>query len=140
MHAFDGLTALQRRKAHIVAEFLGLEHESEGPPGGRVVLIRRPDQETSNPIMKSKDDSSEDFSASIHAAGEESEVEKEMYEDNFRRVADYGAAGQVLGLAGRESTDDQVIFNVCDVLLLLLEHEVMTDAQEIEQVRQEWQR
>jgi hypothetical protein len=40
----------------------------------------------------------------------------------------------VLALAGRDSTDDQVIFNVCDVLLLLLEHEVMTDEGEKAQV------
>ena len=130
VHAFDGLTALQRRKAHIVAEFLGLEHESEGAPGNRVVLITRPDKDVKNPISKE----SVDVKTSIHAEAEESEVEKEQYEDNFRRVADYGAAGQVLGLAGRESTDDQVIFNVCDVLLLLLKHGVMTDETEQEQV------
>jgi hypothetical protein len=130
VHAFDSLTALQRRKAHIVAEFLGLEHESEGGPGKRVVLITRPDDEEVENPMDSKDEHT-----SIHVDHDESETVKEMYEDNFRRVANFGVAGQVLALAGRDSTDDQVIFNVCDVLLLLLEHDVLTDEAELEQVR-----
>jgi hypothetical protein len=43
VHAFDQLTNLQRRKAHLVAEFLALEHISDGPPGRRVVLVRKPE-------------------------------------------------------------------------------------------------
>ena len=191
IHAFDGLTPLQRRKAHIVAEFMGLGHESEGGPGNRVVLITRKEDGslvggTDNP-MREKDhmgsvsprfhqdppilDESTDISntlavvttlvalslfchcsatlleamylcccllvlpvcllacdvseqkdsqsgdgtpkSSIRKSSVENVEERALYEENFKRVAEFGVAGLVLALASRDSTDDQVCCLPC---------------------------
>jgi hypothetical protein len=57
-----------------------------------------------------------------------------IYNENYQRVADCGIAHTVLQLAARESTDEKVTFNVCDVLLRLLEHDVDLSAEDLAQV------
>lgn len=42
IYVFCDLTALQRRKVHLVAEFLALEHVSDGPPTRRIVMVSKP--------------------------------------------------------------------------------------------------
>eukprot|EP01049_Picozoa_sp_SAG25_P005268 SAG25_NODE_356_length_9202_cov_4.367791_2_plen_72_part_00 len=58
---FDGLNPVQRRKAHIIAEFHRLEHESIGPPSSRRVQVYRPnasdkslavDEDFANPLVR----------------------------------------------------------------------------------------
>jgi len=128
VHAFDGLTPAQRRKAHIVAEFLGLEHESEGAPGNRIVFITRPNK-VGNPMRPT------DALGTSICAAKESKIDFALYENNFRRVAEHGAATEALKLACQELVDDETMYIVCDILLLLLAHNMLTQDREREDVK-----
>ena len=52
VHVFDSLTAVQRRKVHLVAEFLALNHISDGPPTRRNVLVTKPGEIGNNPVFR----------------------------------------------------------------------------------------
>ena len=66
--------------------------------------------------------------------GKESSEEDPLYSQNCQRLADQGIAHTVLQLAKSPDTDERVIFNVCDVLLRLLERDVELDVDDLSQV------
>jgi hypothetical protein len=159
---FDGLTPVQRRKAHIISEYLDLDHESDGMQAVRKVTIRR---RTANPnMMKTSSDNNAGVNISMTNPMMESLVEEEdftptpvtpskakmggfgtgtdkasqaVYEDNWKRVAQTGIAKTLLSTLGKNFTklsSVDVQFQVVDVILLLTEHDLIT-ADELPDVR-----
>lgn len=218
IHVFYDLTATQRRKVHLVAEFLALEHESEGPPTRRMVLVSKPTEVgtslcsvvghsrdsaqvdvVQNPLSKTTDieaagnaplrlsvrTASMDISADTQSfalskmesldeaetamkqarskgevstamttmriqskdsgqrakslwkmVGKAIKTQGQIYEQNFKAVSDSGIVRLLLRLAEKESTSNQVMYSVFDILLLLLEKpDGISDETDLSQVK-----
>jgi len=139
IYTLKGLTPVQRRKAHIIAEYLNLNHESVGMQATRSVEFSRRTVGFSNPMMGSDGEKVEveEVEASSGsprggAFGEESDKDTEIYKENWKRVSDTGIATILLdGLAKNfeKLTSLDVQFQVIDVLLQLVEHDLISDEQ-----------
>jgi len=137
----SGLTPVQRRKAHIIGEYLGLNHESEGTAALRDVKFwHKPTSGFTNPMNDDDEDEDEGRAASPKGqdgdlqswgfGGEEDAETKLIYTENWKRVSDTGIAGILLnGLAKNftKLTSVDVQFQVLDVILQLVEHALITD-------------
>lgn len=153
---FDGLTPVQRRKAHIIAEFLDLNHESEGMQAFRKVIVTRKTTSKpkaagngvnismTNPMMETLVDEEEDTKQSTPSKGKmggfgsgNDPSSQLVYEDNWKRVAATGIAKTLLSTLGKNFTklsSVDVQFQVVDVILLLTEHDLIAE-DELQDVR-----
>ena len=153
---FDGLTPVQRRKAHIIAEFLDLNHESEGMQAFRKVIVTRKTTSKpkaagngvnismTNPMMETLVDEEEDTKQSTPSKGKmggfgsgNDPSSQSVYEDNWKRVAATGIAKTLLSTLGKNFTklsSVDVQFQVVDVILLLTEHDLIAE-DELQDVR-----
>ena len=144
---FNGLTPVQRRKAHIIAEFLGLNHESEGMQAVRKVIITRRTQKPTkklnagvnismqNPMMQNLNDEDEDDTKAPLTPSKmggfgngNDDSSKAVYKENWKRVAATGIAKALLSTLGANFTklsSVDVKFQVVDVILSLTEHDLI---------------
>ena len=141
-YTLKSLSPLERRKVHIIAHYLGLDHVSEGPLATRRVHCSIPGGGKpatggiSNP-MDDKDDDEDDAGGSNSAsaigfAAVPSAAEDEVFRENWQRVADTGVASTILdgqGAKFEQLSNQNVKFLVVDVVLLVCEHRMLKDSE-----------
>lgn len=140
-YTLSGLSPLERRKVHIIAHYLGLDHISEGPLATRKVSCSLPASKKSdgayvNPMDdKDDDDVAAASLASYSAVGfaaTPSAQQDNIFRENWQRVADTGVASTILNGQGAKFealSNQNVKFLVVDVVLLVCEHRMLKPAE-----------
>lgn len=152
---FDGLTPVQRRKAHIIAEYLDLDHNSDGMQAARTVTVTRRTKRDkfggkssagvnismTNPMMQNlvDDDDTDDTKTATPSKAKmggfgsgNDKTSLAVYKDNWKRVAGTGIAAELLGTLGKNFTklsSVDIQFQVVDVILLLTEHDMISEGE-----------
>ena len=123
------MTAVQRRKAHIVCAFKQLPHNSVGGIGDRHVIaykkVEKPPAETTENPVESKEEEAK-------AQPEWTDLpENEIYEWNWNTVAETGITKLMLNIC-RDATEFNVRFQAVDIMLKLVEHDLQKEEDEDE--------
>lgn len=134
---FENLTAVQRRKLHIIAEFAGMRHESYGPPDARCVVVT-PKQTHNDKLHGDGITLSatilDTVAEEVDGAGltePEDPWDPKLYAENRAALCAQGVIPTLTKLAEDPSAEVEVSFNALDVLVLLAKY--MYDAIPAEQ-------
>ena len=129
-YELKGLSPLERRKVHIIAHYLGLEHLSDGPLSIRKVIITHPKGGVANPM--NADEKDETPISSVGFAATPNDSDAKTFKENWQRVADTGVAKMLLDGQGAKFdklSNQTVKFLVVDVVLLVCEHQMLKEAE-----------
>lgn len=138
---FDAtLTPLQRRKAHIICAYYNLEHESVGvgmnrrvktcAGSGNLVNVNNPMDEGGQDGDRDATDKGNDDTQVVRPDFYQND-EQDNFAWNYQRVRELGLGAKLLALKAANETEPtgKVMFHVVDLMLLLLEHDMVADAE-----------